>query len=78
MPCSVCLSLQREGHLLSQIEAVITLQNRAEMFTPRSEEEHSTFVRYESREILVAVRKRQAGIATRLEMHKDSKHRVPA
>lgn len=78
MQCPVCLSFLREDHLLGQVEASLTLQERAEMFQPLHELHVEFEADYDCREMLLATRKRQARIMSRLELHRARMHPIPA
>ncbi len=78
MKCVVCLSLIREDRLLGQVETALTLQTRAEMFEPPDGRHAFPEAHHECQEMLVAARKRQARIMSRLELHRASAHPISA
>ncbi len=78
MQCAVCISLLREDNLLGQVEAALTLQRRQEMMGAGEASDSSSYSHHDCLEMLVATRKRQARVMSRLEVHRAHAHPIPA
>ena len=70
MRCSICDALHREHTLMCEVEARAAIQQRYDMILPPREE---TADQNREEMVLLSI-KRQAKIASRLEIHKARAH----